>query len=122
MDNELIKVTYALKMAIDNDERMIRLNQTEKAMEDSEEVMSLSYKKDMALERYNEILKYFKDDSEEANKARRLLSEAKAELEKHPLVREYLSAYQQVRLMYEKINNTLFSYLNSNLCPHEVRK
>lgn len=122
MDEILFSLTQQLKTALDNDERIVCLNEIEKKMNDSEEVMKLSYKKDMALNRYNELAKYFADDSEELINARRLLSEAKKELESHPLVREYLSAYQKVRLLYEQINETLFSYLNKDMCPSEVIK
>ena len=121
MDEKVLSLTYQLKSALDNDPRVILLNKLEQEMNNNEEVMALSYRKDMALDRYNEMVKYFKDDSEEVVKARRLLAEAKKELESHPLVREYLSAYQQVRLLYEHINETLFSYLNKNMCPSEVK-
>ena len=121
MDEKILKLTYQLKTALENDERIILLNDLENKMNSNEEVMALSYRKDLALDRYNEMCKYFKDDSEEVIKARQLLAEAKKELESHPLVREYLSAYQQVRLLYEHVNETLFSYLNKNMCPNEVK-
>ena len=121
MDEKILSLTYRLKTALDNDSRIVLLNKLENEMNNNEEVMALSYRKDMALDRYNEMCKLFKDDSEEVNKARILLSDAKKELESHPLVREYLAAYQQVRLLYEHINETLFSYLNKNMCPSEVK-
>ncbi len=122
MDEEIINLTYQLKASIENDSRIKKLNDVEKKMNASEEVMSLSYKKDVALDHYNEMVKYFKDDSDEVVNARKNLAEAKKELESHPLVREYLSSYQEVRLLYEHINETLFSYLNKNMCPKEVHK
>ena len=121
MDEKILSLSYQLKTALENDERVVLLNKLEQKMSSNEEVMALSYRKDMALDRYNEMCKFFKDDSEEVIKARKLLAEAKKELESHPLVREYLSAYQQVRLLYEHINETLFSYLNKNMCPNEVK-
>ncbi len=121
MDEKILSLTYQLKTALENDERIALLNKLEQKMSSNEEVMALSYRKDMALDRYNEMCKFFKDDSEEVIKARKLLAEAKKELESHPLVREYLSAYQKVRVLYEHINETLFSYLNKNMCPNEVK-
>ena len=117
MNEDILNFTYQLKEALDNDERIINLNRIEKEMNENEGVMPLSYKKDVALDKYNEMLKYFADDSEEVVKARRELADAKKELESHPLVRDYLKAYQEVRMLYEEINNTLFSYLNKNMCP-----
>ena len=121
MDEKILELTFQLKTALDNDPRIVLLNKLENEMNNNEEVMGLSYRKDMALDRYNEMAKYFKDDSEEVIKARQLLADAKKELESHPLVREYLSSYQQVRLLYEHINETLFTYLNKNMCPSEVK-
>ncbi len=121
MNEKILSLAYQLKNALDNDERIVLLNNLENEMNNNEEVMALSYRKDMALDKYSEMSKYFKDDSEEVIKARKELAAAKKELESHPLVREYLSAYQQVRILYEHINETLFSYLNKNMCPSEVK-
>ena len=118
MNEELLKLTYELKDALNNDYRLFNLNKIEEKMNNDEEVMALSYQKDMALDKYNEMLKYFSDDSKEVIEARKSLVEAKRKLESHPVVREYLSNYQQVRLLYETINETLFSYLNKNMCPN----
>ena len=58
MTEKIIELSYKLKEAINHDERIIHLNEVEKRMNECEEVMGLSYKKDMALDRYNEMLKY----------------------------------------------------------------
>ena len=121
MDEKILELTYQLKTALDNDSRIALLNKLEEQMNNNEEVMGLSYRKDVALDKYNEMCKYFKDDSEEVINARKELATAKKELESHPLVREYLAAYQQVRILFEHINETLFSYLNKNMCPSEVK-
>ena len=119
MDERILEKTYQLKRALDSDPRILALNEIEARMNTNEEVMALSYKKDVALNHYNEMLKYYKDDSEEVIKARQELAKAKKELESHPIVREYLSCYQAVRLLFEEINKALFSYLNKNACPKE---
>ncbi len=119
MTDELLTLTYQLKELLENDSRVLLLNEAEKAMNESEEIMALAYQKDMALDKYNEMLKYYSDDSEEVIKARQELALAKKNLEEHQLVRDYLAKYQQVRMLYEKINNTLFSLLNNNMCPRE---
>ena len=112
MDEIIIELTYRLKESIKNDERVILLNEIEKEMNDSNEVIALAYQKDMAVDKYNDMLRLFKDDDDEVINARRDLSNKKKALEEHPLVRKYLKAYQEVRLMYETINTTLFSYIN----------
>ena len=47
------------------------------------------------------------------------LHEAKLALDNHPLVKEYLSCYKEVRELYSELNNILFANFNSNLCPKE---
>lgn len=121
--NETIsKATYTLKKDIDNDERIILLNKLEKELNENEEVMALAYKKDMAIDHYSEMTRLYKDDSEEVTNARKELSLAKANLDNHPLVREYIKAYQAVRELYNEINSILYSSLNPSLCPHKENK
>ena len=112
MDERITELTFELKEQLKNDPRIIALNESEKAM-------ALSYRKDCALDYYNQTLKYFSDDSVAATKARQDLAKAKKELDSHPLVRDYLQKYQQVRLLFEQINEKLFSLLNNDMCPKE---
>ena len=121
MDERISELTYQLKEQLKNDPCIIALNDSEKAMNESEEVMALSYKKDRALDYYNEMLRFFADDSPATIKARQELADAKKELESHPLVRDYLNKYQQVRLLFEQINEKLFSLLNNDMCPKESK-
>ena len=117
MNEEILKLSYQLKEALSNDERIIALNEAEKKMSESEEVMALSYQKDVALDKYNEMLKIYPDNSEEVVNARKDLALKKKTLEEHELVRDYLKKYQVVRELYDKINDTLFAYLDNHLCP-----
>ncbi|MCR5185332.1 MAG: YlbF family regulator [Bacilli bacterium] len=116
MNEEILLSANKLKEALKNDERIIALNAIEKKMMESEEVMALSYQKDVAADKYNDMLRIYKENSEEVTSSLKELAEAKKKLEEHPLVREYLKAYQKVRLLYEEINQTLFSSLNNDFC------
>lgn len=109
MELELLDAIYKLKENLQNDQRIILLNKIEKEMNESEEVMALGYKKDMAEVNYSDLLKIYPDDSGQVVSARKALYEAKKNLESHPLVREYLIRYREVRLLYEQINDTIFS-------------
>ena len=117
MEKEIYQKAMSLKEMIDNDERIINLSRIEKEMENNEEVMALSYKKDLTSTKYSDILNYYSEDSEEAKKALKELHEAKLNLDNHPLVKEYLKAYKEVRELYQSINEILFSNFNANLCP-----
>ena len=119
MEKDLYQEVELLKQSLQEDPRIIRLNELEKKMNENEEVMALAYKKDMAAVNYSDTLNHHSEDSEEAKKAMSELHKAKLDLDNHPLVREYLNAYKEVRELYAEINEILFSDLNADLCPKE---
>ena len=119
MEEKIILLSEKLKEAIGNDPRYIALNEAEKKMNEDKEVQSLAIAKEKALNEYNDILRHFDRESDTAKKYQKALYEAKKQLEEHPLVKDYLAKYQQVRILYEQINSILFSDLNSSLCPKE---
>lgn len=122
MDEKLMVQAYKLKDALENDERVLALSKAEKLMENDEDVMRLSYRFSLANDNYNEILRHFPLDSDEARKAQKELYEAKKNLDAHPLVSDYLKKYQQVRLMYEQVDKVIFNKFNNKPdCKSEKR-
>ena len=119
MSNDIYSKANDLKERLNNDPRVILLNKLEKEMNENEEVMALAYKKDMACLKYSDVLKHFSEDSQEAKEALKELHEAKKNLDSHPLVKDYLKAYSEVRDLYASINEILFSNFTPNLCPKE---
>lgn len=117
---KIYELAYQLNQEISSDSRVILLDEIEKKMNDDEEVMALSYKKDVAVDNYEFALNHFGEKSKEVEEAQKKLHEAKLALDSHPVVREYLEAYGKVRDMYFEINELLFSMLNRNLC--EIKK
>ena len=117
MEEKIILLSEKLKEAIANDPRYISLNEIEKKMNEDKEVQSLAIAKEKALNEYNDILRHFDRDSNTAKKYQKELYKTKKTLEEHPLVKQYLEKYQEVRILYEHINSILFSDLNSSLCP-----
>ena len=108
MDALLYSKVLKLKEAIEKDERIILLNQIEKEMEECDEVMKLSYKKDMACIAFNDALKHFSNDSKEVKDAQHDLYVAKLNLDNHPLIQKYNSLYKEVKKIYSLINKELF--------------
>ena len=121
MNEEIYQKAETLKEMLENDPRIIRLNKAEKRMDESEEVMALAYKKDMAAVKYSDTLNHFKEDSKEAQNALKELHQAKYNLDSHPLVKDYLNAFKEVRELYDEINKILFSSFKVGLCPKEKR-
>ena len=101
-----------LKDLLDNDERIIRLNKLENELNNNEEVMALSYQKDLAVSAYSDALNHFANNSEEIKKYQHELFLKKEALDNHPLVKEYLRAYSEVRDLYFQINEILFNDLS----------
>lgn len=104
-----------LKDLLDNDERLIRLNKLENELNNNEEVMALSYQKDLAVSAYSDALNHFANNSEEIKKYQHELFLKKEALDNHPLVKEYLKAYSEVRDLYFQINEILFNDLSLHL-------
>ena len=119
MSEDIYIQAEKLKELIENDERVKKLRILDEKMSQNEEVMTLAYKKDMAVVAYSDVLKHFSKDSEEAKESFKKVHEAKLELDNHPLVKEYLSIYSDVRDMYGEINEIVFSNFSLNLCPKE---
>ena len=101
-----------LKDLLDNDERIIRLNKLENELNNNEEVMALSYQKDLAVSSYSDALNHFANNSEEMKKYQHDLFLKKEALDNHPLVKSYLKAYSEVRDLYFQINEILFNDLS----------
>ena len=101
-----------LKDLLDKDERIIRLNKLENELNNNEEVMALSYQKDLAVSSYSDALNHFANNSEEIKKYQHDLFLKKEALDDHPLVKEYLKAYSEVRDLYFQVNEILFNDLS----------
>jgi len=118
MVKDIYNAAYSLKELLDNDERVILLDDLEKKMNENEEVMALAYQKDLAVNDYSDALNHFSSDSEEVKKAQRNLFIKKEALDNHPLVRDYLKAYSEVRDLYYQINEILFNNLSLHMKEH----
>lgn len=113
---KVYELAYELKDLLSKDERILNLDVLEKKLEQNEEAMALSYKKDLAVDEYEFALNHFGENSKEVETAQKKMHEAKLALDSCPVVKEYLSAYSKVRDLYMEINEILFSFLNQNMC------
>ena len=113
MTQEILDLVYRLKDSLSKEARIVKLEQLEEEMNNSLEVARLASKKEIAVDDVNFALNHFKDDSEEVKNAKRKLSEAKKELDTHPLVKAYMEQYKVVRNYYNEINDILFSIINN---------
>ena len=112
---DYLDLTYELKALIVNDERYLSLLEKEKEMEADEEVMALSYQKDVKEVELSDLLKHLPGDSEEVKKARLELYHASSKLDEHPKVKGYLEAYKKLEELLNEINEILFSDLKDEL-------
>ena len=119
MEDKIYFLAKEINEELTNHPDVILLNKLEKELNDSFEVYTLSNKKDDALEKYISNKEAYGENSPEAEKSMKELSSAKEELNNHPLVKQYLKAYADVRDLYLQINEVLFSNFAPNLCPKE---
>lgn len=108
MNESLLKKLNGLKYELDNDPRVIKLNELDKKMNASSEVAKLSYGKEMMLLDFEDALNHFGEKSKEVQEAQKRLYEAKLSLDNHPLCKEYMTAYLEVKKLYKKVNDSLF--------------
>lgn len=116
---DIYSLSYELKDLLSQDERVVLLDKLEKEMNANEEVMTLAYQKDLAINNLSDAINHFGENSEEAKNAQHELFLKKEALDNHPLVRQYLKAYQEVRELYFNLNDILFSNLNLHLKEHK---
>lgn len=115
MNEDIYSLAGQLKDLLANDERILRLNKLEKELSNNEEVMALAQQKDTAVSFYSDALNHFANDSEEIKKYQHELFVKKEALDNHPLVKEYMKAYNEVRDLYFNLNEVLFSDLGLHL-------
>ncbi len=108
MNASLYDELYELRYVIRNDKRFLALKELDEKLNENEEVMKLSYQKEMAIVEYEDALNHFGKNSEELKKAQQKLAKCKLELDNHPLVKEYYLALRKVREMDQQINDKLF--------------
>ena len=108
MNDSLLASLTKLHESIENDPRILRLNELDEKMNNDEEVMKLAYRKNVAINEYEDALRFFKDGSPEVSAAQKKLHEAKLNLDLNPLVQEYNKAFREVQEMYQEINKALF--------------
>lgn len=113
--DDIYSLAYELKDLLTNDERFVLLDKLEEKINNNENVMALSYQKDLAVSNYSDAINHFPKDSDEVKKAQHELHLKKEELDNYPLVKEYLKAYNVVRDLLFNINNILFSNLSLHM-------
>ena len=119
MAKDIYNLAYELRDLLENDERIKRLNELETKMNNDQEVITLAYQKDVAASNYSNTLNHYAEDSTEVKNAQKELYNKKLALDTHPLVREYLDAYREVRDLYIEMNALLFDGLNIKMKEHK---
>lgn len=116
MNEKIYNLSLELNKSLLNDPKVKELNRLEEELNNSYEVYLLSQKKDECLEMYNKLKDIYPDDHKEVKDALKRLVEAKKNLNEHPLVKSYLSIYNEVRDLYMEIDKILFSDFKSRNC------
>ena len=116
MNEKIFDLASRLNESLKNDPRVQELNKLEEELNNSYEVYLLSQKKDEALELYNNLKSVYPDDHPEVKNALKKLKDAKENLSNHPLVKSYLSIYNEVRDLYMEVDSILFSDFKGRSC------
>ncbi len=109
MNEKTICSIESLKKAIDEDPRILLLNELERKVSENEEVKKLSDSLKEKEKGYSFLLAHYGEKNEKTIAMQRSLYEAKLALDSYPLVKEYSTAYIAVRDLYMLIDDILFS-------------
>ena len=112
MNQKLTEKALELREKINTCPEVIELERLNKLLNENEEVMKLSYRKDVCATKYEDAVKYFGLQSDEAREAQKALYQAKLELDTNELVKAYNEQYKKVRKIYDKINEEIFNPFN----------
>ena len=112
MNQNLLEKASKIKQEIKSLPEVQELKRLDKLLNDNEEVMKLCYRKDVAATKFEDAVRYFGKESDEAAEAQRALYQAKLELDQNELVKAYNEQYKKVRKIYDKINEEIFNPFN----------
>ena len=112
MNQILLDKASKLKEELDSLPEVKELERLNKLLNENEDVMRLAYKKDMCATKYEDAIRYFGENSDDAKKAQKELHLAKLELDKHELVIAYNKQFKIVREIYDRINEEIFNPFN----------
>lgn len=112
MNVVLLSRINELKEELTNHPDVIELEKIEKELENNEEIMKLCYRKDSCLTKYEDAIRYFGENSEEAKSAQKLLYQAKLEMDNNEIIKKYNEQFKKVRKLYDKINEEIFNKFN----------
>lgn len=116
MNERIIDLASRLNKSLLDNPKVIELNKLEEELNNSYEVYLLSQKKDECLQIYTQIKDIYPENHLEVVNALKSLKEAKENLSNHPLVKSYLSIYNEVRGLYMEVDDILFSSFKRRRC------
>jgi cell fate (sporulation/competence/biofilm development) regulator YlbF (YheA/YmcA/DUF963 family) len=111
---EIIALSYQLKEQLEHDPRVLRLTELDAALNQNQTLLQLTETYQQAQANYQSMWESYGDDSPHVLRARATLHQVKTQVDSHPLVREYLQAYGQVRMLYQVIQQKIFSPFKSH--------
>ena len=112
MNEKLAEKVTELKREIEYSPEVIELERINKLLNENDDVMRLSYRKDVCVTKYEDTVRIFGENSNEAKIAQKELYAAKLALDENELVKKYNEQYKKVRKLYDKINEEIFNPFN----------
>lgn len=111
---ELITLAHQLKETLEEDHRVVLLNQLDQQLNQNQTLLALSESYQRAQANYQAMWESYGDDSPHLLRARAELHQVKLQVDSHPLVRDYLKTYGQVREIYQTIQHKIFAPFKSH--------
>lgn len=117
MNEKTYRALLALKEAIQNDPRFVKLKEAETALSQNEQAVMLSKEKDRLTEVYEDALFHYGESSSLTKDAWHNLYIRKKELDELPVSENYRKAYAPLAQIYRELDLVLFApYREKSKC------
>lgn len=110
MNEELLNKIERLNSALKASKEYEELKEFETRLDSNDEVKILSYKKDVAISKYEDALRHYEKNSKEVLDASKEMSEAIFALNNHQVVKAYMEKYEAYNAIINEINKSLFDF------------
>jgi cell fate (sporulation/competence/biofilm development) regulator YlbF (YheA/YmcA/DUF963 family) len=105
---DIISLAYDLKDILEQEPVVVHLEALNQQLNEHQSLLMMTDRFHALQEDYTRLWELYGDDHPQLMEVQKQLHQQKIMIDAHPLVREYLKAYGQVRILYRSIQTEVF--------------
>jgi cell fate (sporulation/competence/biofilm development) regulator YlbF (YheA/YmcA/DUF963 family) len=106
--HDIVQLAYDLKESLEQQPEVVELEQYNTQLNHHQNLLMMTDRFHALQEDYTRLWEIHGDDHPQLLEVQKQLHQQKIQIDAHPLVRDYLKAYGQVRTLYRFIQNEIF--------------